>query len=222
MVVTKFPPVSSADEYGFLCAGGDLEPESLLLAYRSAIFPWPIVGEELMTWFSPPRRAVLFLDEAHVSRSLQREQRRGTFEVRFDTRFPDVMEGCADRRKEIERGDQTGTWITAEMREAYTRLHRLGFAHSIEAFVAGELVGGLYGVSIGGFFAGESMFYRRPNASKVALLCLIQHLRSKGVPWIDCQVMTPLFATFGAREVPRKEYLKLLEREVARDVRLFP
>lgn len=222
MVVKKFPPVDSADEYGFLCAGGDLEPESLLLAYRTAIFPWPIADEELITWFSPPRRALLFLNEAHVSKSLQKEFRRGRFEVRINTRFGDVMAGCADRRKEIQRGAQAGTWITEEMQEAYLRLHLLGHAHSIETFLEDQLVGGLYGVSIGGFFAGESMFYKESNASKVALIALVEHLRARGVPWIDCQVMTPLFKTFGAREVRRADYLKLLAVEAARNVTLFP
>ena len=203
-----FPPVESADEDGFLCWGGDLEPETLRAAYTGGIFPWPMRGQPLL-WFAPPRRALLFFDEFHVSRSLKKLLRQ-TWQVRFDTDFRGVMTACA----RSPRPGQRGTWITRPMIEAYSRLYQLGHAHSVEIYLDGRLVGGLYGVSFGSFFAGESMFFHESGASKVALFHLVQHLKSQGSTWLDCQMMTPLFESLGAREVPRDEFMALLKDAV--------
>ncbi|MCB0359026.1 MAG: leucyl/phenylalanyl-tRNA--protein transferase, partial [Bdellovibrionales bacterium] len=212
-----FPPLELADENGLLAIGGDLDVATLLLAYRSGIFPWPIADEAVLTWFSPPQRAVLFLDEVRVSRSLRRALRRTEGVFRLDSDFESVIRRCAEP---IHRGDQRGTWITEPMIEAYIDLHRAGHAHSVECWLGGELVGGLYGVAIGGMFAGESLFFRVPNASKMCLAVLVHYLRAKGVGWIDCQQMTPLLEGFGAREVPRMEFVALLQQAVDRPLKL--
>ncbi len=168
-------------------------------------------GQPLL-WFAPPRRALLFFDEFHVSRSLQKLLRAQPWDVRFDTDFCGVMKNCA----RAPRPGQRGTWITKPMIEAYACLHQLGSAHSVETYLDGQLVGGLYGVSFGGFFAGESMFFHHSGASKVALFHLVQHLKSQGATWLDCQMMTPLFESFGAREVPRDDFMALLKEATAR------
>lgn len=204
-----FPPVESADEDGFLCWGGNLEPDTLRAAYTGGIFPWPMRGQPLL-WFAPPRRALLFFDEFHVSRSLTKLLRQKAWEVRLDTDFRGVMSTCA----RAPRPGQRGTWITKPMIEAYARLHQLGAAHSVEIYLDDTLVGGLYGVSYGGFFAGESMFFLESGASKVALWHLVQNLKAQGATWLDCQMMTPLFESFGAREVPRDEFMALLKEAV--------
>lgn len=222
MAIVSFPPVKSANEYGFLAAGGDLEVESLLLAYRSGIFPWPIAEEDLLAWFSPPTRALLFLDEFHVGRSLQKIWDKGDCEFKINSDFPRVIEACSERKKEIGQGDRATTWITPEMIAAYCDFHRAGFAHSIEVYRKDELIGGLYGVSIGRMFAGESMFYRAPNASKLAVIYLVEELKKRNIRWIDCQVMTPLFESFGAREVSRDEFLALLKESVIVPEPVFP
>ena len=201
-----FPPVETADEDGFLAWGGDLEPDTLCHAYRSGIFPWPMPGAPLL-WFAPPERTLLFFDEFHISRSTQKLLRAEPWEVRFDTDFRAVIENCS----RAYRPGQQGTWITRAMRDAYTRLHQMGVTHSVETYLNGELVGGLYGVSFGSYFAGESMFFRASGASKVALTHLVGHLKKRGATWLDCQMPTPLFASFGAREVPRDEFMELLE-----------
>lgn len=198
-----FPPVDEADDDGFLCYGGELEPQTLTLAYSQGIFPWPEPDLPPL-WFAPPTRTLLFFDEFHVSRSV-RKLLREDWEVRFDTSFPAIIKACAKKRE-----GQRGTWITPEMRRAYTQLHAQNVAHCVETWRNGELVGGLYGVSWGRYFAGESMFFRESGASKVALCALVEHLRARGATWLDCQTMTPLFASFGAREVPRNEFIRLL------------
>lgn len=218
MVISSFPPLHAADETGLIAIGGDLRVDSLLLAYRSGIFPWP-VDEHILTWFSPPMRTVLFLNEFHPSKSLVKAARRGEFTVKFDTAFREVIEACA---KSKNRPGQRGTWITREIVDAYIEFHKAGYAHSIESFKDDSLAGGLYGVAIGGMFAGESMFFRQPNASKVALFHLVEHLRERGVEWIDCQAPTPLFEGFGARDIPREEYIQLLQTALARKVTLIP
>ena len=197
-----FPDPRLADEHGLLAVGGDLHPERLLLAYANGIFPWP--SHELpLAWFSPDPRMLLFPGEVVVSRSLRRSIRRRRFEVRADTAFAEVMRACADAR----RGH---TWITDEMFEAYTRLHALGFAHSIEVYARGELVGGLYGVSLGGTFCGESMFHYETDASKAAFVALARQTERWGFHFVDCQLPTEHLASLGARPVPRDEYLELL------------
>jgi leucyl/phenylalanyl-tRNA--protein transferase len=206
MTITAFPPVETADDDGLLAIGGDLEVESLLLAYRSGIFPWPI-NEGILAWFAPPERAVIFLDEFHIPRRLQRELTRTQFSSRIDTNFTEVISRCAEVKN---RGEQDSTWITPDIIEAYSELFTLGVAHSFETYHNDVLVGGLYGVRIGRFFAAESSFYRMTNASKVAMITLVEYLKKEGISWFDCQVLTPFSESFGAREIPRSDFMKLL------------
>ncbi len=219
MAIEQFPPVEYADEHGLLAVGGDLEVESLRLAYSSGIFPWPTSGLREVPWFAPPKRGVLFLQDYSPPRSLVKASRRGGFELRVNTAFREVIASCAMAKN---RPGQRGSWITRQMVEAYSQLHGAGFAHSIECFVGGELVGGLYGVGIGGMFAGESMFYREPNASKLALNHLVEILRARGSEWIDCQQLTPFFSSMGAVEIERERFMELLGEAVARDLPPFP
>lgn len=218
MVIEAFPPLESADEHGLLAVGGDVEVESLLLAYRSGIFPWP-VDEEFLTWFSPPRRALLYLNEFHISRSLRRFLQTHTYEIWLNRDFPGVVDRCAEV---INRGTQGGTWITSELKYGYLDLHNAGHAHSIEVYEKDELIGGLYGVSLGTMFVGESMFFRKPNASKLALTFTAHYLRERGCRWIDCQVLTPLLKQFGAREIARVEFICELKRALAENPIDFP
>ena len=206
MTIIAFPPVETADESGLLGLGGDLELESLLLAYRSGIFPWPL-HDGLLAWFTPPMRAVIFLNEFHVSRSVTRRIRHAGFSTKMNTSFREVISCCAEV---INRGDQDSTWSTPELCDAYIMLHSSGYAHSFETFFDDVLVGGIYGVQIGHFFAAESSFYRRDNASKVAMLAMADYLRDQGIAWFDCQVLTPFSESFGAREIPRGEFMRLL------------
>ncbi len=200
------PPAGQADEHGLVALGADLAPGTLLGAYRSGIFPMPLTGLEPMAWWSPDPRGVLPLDGLRVSASLRRSCRR--FEVRVDTAFDAVVAGCADPAR-------NGGWIDGRIARAYGELHRLGWAHSVEAWTAGgKLAGGLYGVAIGGFFAGESMFHRRPDASKVALVGLVERLDPAGL--LDVQWLTPHLASLGAAEVPRAAYLRALESALRR------
>lgn len=199
-----FPPVESAreDMGGLLAVGGDLQPDRILDAYRRGIFPWGTVDGQPL-WYSPDPRMVLFPEEFRLTRSLRRTLRAGRFEVRFDSDFPGVMAACAS----TPRDGQDGTWITPEMRHAYTRLHELGWAHSVETYADGVLVGGLYGMAIGRMFYGESMFSRRSDASKVAFAHLIDYLVTHQFGMIDCQMYTDHLASLGGREIPRAEFL---------------
>jgi leucyl/phenylalanyl-tRNA--protein transferase len=206
MVIKRFPPVEDADEHGLLALGGDLDPESILLAYQSGIFPWPL-DEETLAWFAPPERAVIFLDDFHVSRKLKRVLSRNIFATQRDQDFEGVILRCSEMQN---RGEQDGTWITAGIIDAYRQLHTLGFTHSFESYVEGALVGGLYGIQIGKFFAAESSFFRVSDASKVAMCALVEHLKAQDISWFDCQVLTPFSEGFGAREIPREEYMRLL------------
>lgn len=206
MAIIDFPPIETADEDGLLGLGGTLESEAIVHAYMHGIFPWPI-QDGILAWFAPPDRAVLFLDEFHISRSVVRSIRHAGFLSRINTAFVEVIDCCAEV---TNRGEQDSTWITPELREAYIRLHNLGFAHSFETYFDDTLVGGIYGVQIGRFFSAESSFYRRDNASKVAMLAMVDYLRSQGISWFDCQVLTPFSRGFGAREIPRSDYMKLL------------
>jgi len=196
-----FPPVEKSlrDPNGLLCAGADLSPARLLHAYRHGIFPWFSRGEPIL-WWSPDPRMVLRTDQVKVSRSLAKNLRNKGYELRIDTAFEAVLEGCAARAE--------GTWLGRDMRAAYLELHRLGHAHCFETWRAGELVGGLYGVAIGRMFYGESMFSRATDGSKVALVRLAAFLHGKGFPLIDCQMSTPLLASLGAREMPRRAFLR--------------
>lgn len=206
-----FPPVEQAlvEPNGLLAAGGDLSPARLLDAYARGIFPW-FNDEDPVLWWSPDPRMVLLPRELHLSRSLRRTIRSQEFTVTFDRAFQGVMEGCAGPRDK-----QDGTWITADMMRAYTRMAELGHAHSVEAWADGELAGGLYGVAVGRIFYGESMFTRRSNASKVAVSWLARQLGRWQFELIDCQMSTEHLASLGAREVPRTDFLRRLERAVA-------
>jgi len=213
----RFPDPRSADEYGVVAVGGDLGPDTLLEAYRHGIFPWPIDDFPLF-WFSPADRAILEFDKLHVSRSLQRARKNSQLAFTFDRAFHDVITGCA----RMKRPDQDGTWIRDDVIAGYTEFHRLGYAHSIEAWSGGQLVGGLYGVDVDGAFGGESMFHRVPNASKLVLLHLVDHLRERGLDWMDLQVMTPHMEQLGATAISRDAFLERLTKTRARRLRLFP
>jgi leucyl/phenylalanyl-tRNA--protein transferase len=190
-----------ADETGLVAIGGDLEPVTLVHAYRSGVFPWFGEGDPIL-WWSPDPRAIVELDGLHVSRRLARTMRCEKFHLTIDRAFGKVIRGCADR--------DGGTWITRGMIVAYERLHRLGVAHSVEAWQGQELVGGIYGVALGGFFSGESMFSRVSDASKVALIFLARHLDSRGFLLFDTQVLTAHTRRMGAVELPRRDYLRRL------------
>jgi leucyl/phenylalanyl-tRNA--protein transferase len=202
-----FPPSELAEADGLLAIGGDLSAPRLLAAYTSGVFPWPHEGLPLL-WFSPPERMVLPAGCLRVSRRLERQIRQARFLVRLDTAFELVVRGCAD----AERRDESGTWITPEVVSAYTELHRLGFAHSAESWREGRLVGGLYGVSLGGVFVGESMFASEPNASKVALVTLVRQLCAWGHELFDAQVWSGHMERMGARLWPRARYEAELRR----------
>ena len=205
-----FPPAELADESGLLAVGGDLSATRLIEAYRRGIFPWYSAGQPIL-WHSPDPRFVLEPEALHVPSSLKKTVKRGTYEVRLDTAFAEVIAACG----EVPRVGQNGTWITEEMKSAYVELHRLGLAHSAEAWEDGKLVGGLYGVSLGSAFFGESMFARAPDASKVAFVTLVEWLRGKGFTLIDCQVYTDHLARFGAEQWPRPRFLAALETALA-------
>jgi leucyl/phenylalanyl-tRNA---protein transferase len=204
-----FPPPEEA-EGGLLAVGGDLAPERVLLAYRSGIFPW--YGDDLpILWHSPDPRCVLVVRRLHVGRTLRRTIAKKTYDIRFDTAFEQVIRAC----KSTPRQGQDGTWITDEMEEAYTRLHRMGYGHSVEAWERGQLVGGLYGISLGRVFFGESMFSHRPNSSKVALVTLAERIARWNFSFIDAQVATPQTLALGAEEWPRQRFLERLREELA-------
>ncbi|MHC4840067.1 MAG: leucyl/phenylalanyl-tRNA--protein transferase [Planctomycetota bacterium] len=200
-----FPPAEEAEEDGVLAVGGDFSPERLLNAYGNGIFPWPHEGYPLL-WFSPDPRMVLKPSELKIARSLRQKINKQPFEVRFDTAFREVMIACRDK----VRPGQEGTWITDEMLDGYTELHELGYAHSAEAYDGEKLVGGCYGVSLGGAFFGESMFASQSDASKIAFVSLVQKLKSWGFTLIDAQVHTEHLERFGAKEIPRSEFLQML------------
>ena len=208
-----FPDPARADPEGLLAEGGDLEPSTLIAAYRAGIFPWPYEDHELL-WWSPDPRAIVPLDGLHVSRSLARLMRGGRFRVTLNAAFADVIAGCADREE---------TWITPRLRAAYQRLHELGWAHSVEVWGAdGALAGGLYGVGVGALFSAESMFHRVRDASKVALVALVEHARRVGLTLLDVQVPSAHLTSLGAVSIPRREYLAQAARAVAQPVRMAP
>jgi len=206
-----FPEPRQAEPDGLLAVGGDLEPERLLEAYAQGIFPW-FSEDSPILWWSPDPRMVLLPAWLHVPRSLARTARRGPYEIRADTAFGEVIRRCS----ETPRPGQDGTWLTDDMIAAYGRLHRLGFAHSFEAWQGGALVGGLYGVSLGAAFFGESMFALAPDASKLAFVRAVQWLVANGIELVDCQVRTEHLARFGAREITRGDFLDRLERALER------
>lgn len=207
-----FPPAESADRHGLLGIGGRLSVEWLLDAYRHGIFPWPITGEEqVLAWWSLDPRAIFDLENFHVSRRLAQTCRSGRFEVTCDRDFRGVIEGCATANGRVGE-----TWITPAMLNAYVRLHQRGHAHSVEAWRDGQLAGGVYGVAIGGLFSAESMFHTVRDASKVALVTLLGHLKARGYSLVDIQQLTSHTARFGAFEIPREEYLDRLAAALER------
>jgi leucyl/phenylalanyl-tRNA--protein transferase len=212
-----FPSPDEAEPDGLLAVGGDLTPERLLLAYSHGIFPWPHEGWPML-WFSPDPRMVLLLEDFRLQRSLRQAIRKGRFEVRLDTAFDQVVAGCKGAR----RPGQRGTWITKGMMRAYRRLFDLGFAHSAEAWLEGKLVGGLYGVSLGRAFFGESMFAAVDDASKVVFSTLVAQLKRWEFHFIDAQVHTPHLERFGAKLMPRAEYLARLEKALQQVARRGP
>ena len=214
---TLFPPVSWASPDGVIAIGGRPDAETLKTAYGRGIFPWPHPGVPML-WFCPDPRFVLVPEQAHVSRSLRREMRRGAFEIRADTAFAEVIRACAAR----PRPGQDGTWITDEMIAGYTALHEEGLAHSIEAWQDGRLAGGFYGISMGGVFFGESMFADVPNASKVAFATLLANLVRWRFALVDCQSYTDHLASFGAVEWRRARFLAALKRALRQPTRNGP
>jgi leucyl/phenylalanyl-tRNA--protein transferase len=208
-----FPDPRSAGEDGLLCVGGDLSVETLVAAYSLGVFPWPQEGLPLL-WFSPFERGVLDFTDLHWPRRFLRVVRSGGFEVTFNRAFADVVRECA----KVPRSHEKGTWILPEMQTAYLDFHRAGYAHSVEAWREGRLVGGLYGVYVGGVFSGESMFYHESDASKICLHALVTALSSAGVTWIDTQMVTPILETFGGKYISRDEYLDRVAEAEPRDL----
>lgn len=217
MVLIRFPDPRRAGPEGLVAFGGNLRAETLIEAYRHGIFPWPIENYPL-PWFCPAARAILEFKDLHVPRRLLREMKRGDLKLTIDQAFPAVIKGCAA----APRPREDGTWITDQIIDAYCELHRRGNAHSVEAWADdGQLVGGLYGVEVDGAFGGESMFYVRPNASKLALLYLIRHLSARGLDWIDVQVLTPHIERLGAKLISRDVFLDKLAATRRRGLKLF-
>ncbi len=200
-------PAEFATPEGIVGVGGDLQPSTLLLAYASGIFPW-FNPTDPVIWWAPDPRAIIPLDSFHVPKRLAQTIKQNRFQITVDTRFEEVIQSCGDYRAE-------GTWVTQEMVEAYTELHRLGHAHSLETWQDGELVGGIYGIAINGLFAGESMFYRVRDASKVALVALLQRLRTRGYRLFDTQILNAHTEQFGAVEIRRRDYMALLRDAIA-------
>ena len=200
----RFPDLKYTDEDGALAYGGDLSEERLMLAYKSGIFPW--FSGNVPVWYAPDPRFVLFPEELNISKSMKVLLKRQTFEITINRDFPSVIRAC----KTTKREGQYGTWITREMERAYIRLHKSGWAHSVEAWSDGQLVGGLYGIRIGGVFFGESMFSHLSNASKYAFITFVQQLKTEGVSLVDCQVHTEHLESLGARHIPRDEFMSMI------------
>tara|TARA_R110002050_G_scaffold41842_6_gene101195 strand:+ start:398 stop:1033 length:636 start_codon:yes stop_codon:yes gene_type:complete len=201
-----FPDVENADDDGLLAVGGDLSPERLLLAYRNGIFPW-FNEDSVILWWSPDPRMVLFPNEIRISKSMRQVIKSNRFTISWNTQFEKVIDSCSA----IKRKGQEGTWITPEMKSAYLRLYQMGIAKSMEVWENDLLVGGLYGIDLGNVFCGESMFSKTSNASKYAFICLAKELQQKEYRLIDCQVYTTHLESLGAKEIPRKQFIKILK-----------
>lgn len=213
MAITNFPPIELADEHGLLALGGDLEVETLLLAYRRGIFPWPISEEFPLAWFSPDPRGVLTKDTFHRPKSLQKLLNKAPFRLDFNKNFEETIRACAQVHS--SRGTFE-TWITDEIIAGYLKLHRAGYAYSAEAYNdQDELVGGLYGVHVGGYLTGESMFYKEDNASKFVLSGLMEFLFSCDITWLDTQMVTPVVKSLGGVEIPRKVFIERLKKSAS-------
>ena len=211
-----FPPLEAASPEGLLAVGGDLNPDRLLSAYRQGVFPWFSDGQPIL-WWSPDPRAILYPADLHISRSLRKSLRTQGFAVTADRAFDDVIQRCAESRNARE-----GTWITSGMQEAYCTLHRMGYAHSVETWRNGQLVGGLYGLAIGKAFFGESMFSQITDASKTALVALSVSLTAGGYQFIDCQVVSEHLNSLGAKAVPRYRFSSELKQAVETPVNETP
>ena len=205
-VTIPFPPVSDMPDWGPVYIGGELTAANLKESYSRGIFPWPSEPDDPMEWHSPNPRAVLFFEDLHIPKSLGRVWRNNPYRFTIDKAFERVVAGCAT----VDRGVYNRSWIFDEVAQAYVEMHRLGLAHSVEVWDGAELVGGLYGVTAGGVFTGESMFHTKSDTSKLAVLHLISHLQEQGLSWIDIQVMTPHFERLGATHITRTWYLRLL------------
>lgn len=213
MAITNFPPIDLADEHGLLALGGDLEVDTLLLAYRRGIFPWPISDEYPLAWFSPDPRGILTKETLHRPKSLQKALNKSSLTIHFNKDFDATIEACA--KVHSSRGSYE-TWITEEIIAGYKKLHRAGHAYSAEAYnLDNQLVGGLYGVHIGGYLTGESMFYKEDNASKFVLSSLMEFLFTKGINWLDTQMVTPVVKTLGGVEIPRKVFIENLKKSIS-------
>lgn len=208
MAIIEFPPVELADESGLLAMGGDLEVESLVLAYSQGIFPWPVQENLPITWFSPDPRGVVYLDNVHISKSLKRFMKKNPYEVKFNTNFHEVIRECS----KVPRKDQDSTWITNQIIQSYENLFQHRLAYSVEAYEDNQLAGGVYGVSIGEIFSGESMFHKKDNASKVCLLALFEKLQKRNITFLDTQMVTPVVQGLGGKEIPREEFLKVIKK----------
>lgn len=220
MTSPEWPPPHPADEFGLVALDFNLTPERVISAYGHGVFPWPDSNpHHPIPWVCPPRRAVLEFSALHLPRSLKKSQRRlAALQLTIDRSFPEVIRACAA----AARPGQRGTWITPAMVATYIEVHRRGLAHSVEAWDGDRLVAGIYGVTAGGVFAGESMFHQIDDGSKLCLLHLIAHLQARGSTWLDIQQLTPHLAALGAREISRREFLDRLESERRRGLRLFP
>lgn len=218
MAIIKFPSTNLADENGLLAIGGDLEIESLLLAYNKGIFPWPISEKYPLTWFAPPKRCLIFVNEIKFSEGFRKFLKKTEYLISVNRSFPEVIKHCAKVKRNKSKG---GTWITKEMISAYINLHQAGYAHSIECYDDETLIGGLYGVAIGGAFSAESMFHLKPNASQLCLYFLAESLREKKLDWFDCQVSNPHLKKLGAKEIARKDFQKLLNTATKKKVKIF-
>ena len=212
-----FPPLETAGEDGLLAIGGDINPTSLLFAYRRGIFPWPVSESDPVLWFAPDPRSVIDTTDFHLPRTLAKILKQEKFKITFNKNFSQVIQRCAMAK----RREQNGTWITQDMINGYIKLYHLGYAYSIEVLSQDRLVGGMYGVNIGGFFSGESMFFEEPNASKVALVSLLQLLCQNHIPFLDIQMTTPVTESLGAKKITRQQFMSELSSLVRLNVKVF-
>jgi leucyl/phenylalanyl-tRNA---protein transferase len=202
-----FPPIEKANSDGLLAISPNINTDILITAYKSGIFPWPYEKDHIL-WFAPPKRAILKFSEFKISRRLLRHINSSNYEFRINTAFPEVIQACAS----VKRPNQQGTWITQKIIDAYIDLHKTGYAHSFEIFdTENKLIGGLYGIKINNFFAGESMFHTTPNASKFALYETVNYLRTQGLTWLDAQITNPFLESFGIKEISRNEFMIMLQ-----------
>jgi leucyl/phenylalanyl-tRNA---protein transferase len=209
MPISNFPPIDLADEHGLLAVGGDLDVASLLLAYKRGIFPWPINEDYPLAWFSPDPRGVIYTQDLHLSRSMKKTLKHSPYTVTYNSAFDQVIQACRETHERKQNGQ---TWITQDICKAYSLLHLAGHAYSVEVYDSKDrLVGGVYGVTLGGYISGESMFYRSPNASKIALATLLMDLKDNEIPWMDTQMVTPVVGSMGGVEISRALFLAQLK-----------